>query len=71
MDATKLIPVIDISGNTAEDVVAKQLVDAATKHGFLYIKNEGKDIPVEAIENMFEIVSLTTSTFWQPGSWHN
>lgn len=62
MNATELIPVIDISGNTTEDVVAKQLVDAATKHGFLYIKNEGKDIPVEAIENMFEVVSLATPT---------
>ena len=52
-----LIPVIDISGTTSEQKVAEQLVNASARHGFLYIKNEGKDIPVDSINNMFEIVS--------------
>jgi isopenicillin N synthase-like dioxygenase len=51
-----LIPVIDISGDAPEAQVADQLVNAATRHGFVYIKNEGKDIPVEAINDMFELV---------------
>jgi isopenicillin N synthase-like dioxygenase len=52
-----LIPVIDISGPTPETEVARQLVDAATTYGFVYIKNQGKDIPVEAIDNLFDLVS--------------
>lgn len=52
-----LIPVIDISGSTPEADVADQLVNAATRYGFVYIKNEGKDIPIEAIDNLFNIVS--------------
>ena len=50
------IPVIDISGSTPEVDVAQQLVDAAATFGFVYIKNQGKDIPVEAIENTFGLV---------------
>jgi isopenicillin N synthase-like dioxygenase len=53
---TGQIPVIDISGSAPRDEVAKQLVDAAATHGFVYIKNQGKDIPVEAIDKVFEIV---------------
>ena len=53
---TGQIPVIDISGPTPEAEVAKQLVDAATSYGFVYIKNQGKDIPVEAIEKTFSLV---------------
>lgn len=56
-ESTGLIPVIDISGSTPEDEVADQLVEAATKYGFVYIKNEGKDIPVKAIDNLFDLVS--------------
>lgn len=53
---TGQIPVIDISGSTPEAEIAEQLVDAAATYGFVYIKNQGKDIPVEAIDNTFEIV---------------
>lgn len=50
------IPVIDISGSAPEEQVAKELVEAATTYGFVYIKNEGKDIPVKAISNAFALV---------------
>ncbi|KAI6715800.1 hypothetical protein JHW43_001622 [Diplocarpon mali] len=49
------IPIIDISGPLSELEVARQLVDAAALHGFAYVRNEGKDIPVEAIESMFQL----------------
>jgi len=54
-----LLPVIDISGRLPESEVADQLVDAATKYGFVYIKNEGKDIPIEAIDNLFALVTCS------------
>lgn len=54
---TGQIPVIDISGSTTPEAeVAKQLVDAAATYGFVYIRNQGKDIPVEAIDNTFSLV---------------
>ncbi|KAM3088258.1 hypothetical protein ACMFMG_002313 [Clarireedia jacksonii] len=49
------IPVIDISGSLPEAEVAKQLVDAAATYGFVYIRNLGKDIPVEAIDRTFDL----------------
>ncbi|KAK4104012.1 Clavaminate synthase-like protein [Parathielavia hyrcaniae] len=49
------IPIIDISGDGDETQVAKDLVEAAIEHGFVYIKNPGKDIPVEAIDEAFEM----------------
>ncbi|KAB8296695.1 hypothetical protein EYC80_002115 [Monilinia laxa] len=49
------IPVIDISGSIPEDEVAKQLVDAAATFGFVYIRNLGKDIPVNAVDRTFEL----------------
>ncbi len=52
---TGLIPVIDISGSLPQDEVAKQLVDAAATYGFVYIKSLGKDIPVEAIDSIFDL----------------
>lgn len=55
-NSTGQIPVIDISGTTPKAEVAKQLVDAATTYGFVYIKNQGKDIPVEAMDNTFSLV---------------
>ncbi|KAF4626127.1 hypothetical protein G7Y89_g12038 [Cudoniella acicularis] len=55
METSGQIPVIDISGPDSEAETAKQLIDAAATHGFVYIKNQGKDIPVEAIENMFNL----------------
>ncbi|CZR65177.1 related to gibberellin 20-oxidase [Phialocephala subalpina] len=48
-----LIPVIDLSG--PEHDVAKELVDAAATYGFIYIKNLGKDIPIEAIDSIFDL----------------
>jgi hypothetical protein len=53
---TGQIPVIDISGPLPEPEIAAQLVDAAATYGFVYVKNEGKDIPVEAIESLFDLV---------------
>jgi isopenicillin N synthase-like dioxygenase len=50
------IPVIDISGSLPEADVAKQLVDAAATYGFVYVKSEGRDIPVEAIDSIFQLV---------------
>ncbi|EDN95653.1 hypothetical protein SS1G_11532 [Sclerotinia sclerotiorum 1980 UF-70] len=49
------IPIIDISGSVPEAEVAKQLVDAAATFGFVYIRNLGKDIPVDAIDRTFEL----------------
>ncbi|GAB1314228.1 2OG-Fe(II)oxygenase superfamily protein [Madurella fahalii] len=49
------IPIIDISGDGDQTQVAKELVEAAIEHGFIYLKNTGKDIPVEAIEGAFEM----------------
>lgn len=52
------IPVIDISGGGGEAEqlqVAKELVEAAIEHGFVFIRNTGNDIPVEAVEGAFDI----------------
>ncbi|CAG9954215.1 unnamed protein product [Clonostachys rosea f. rosea IK726] len=61
MTVTANLPIIDISGDEAE--VARQLVDAAEEHGFIYIKNTGKDIPAAAIS---EIFGLSTKIFDSP-----
>ena len=53
---TGQIPVIDISGTLPESEIAAQLVDAAATYGFVYVKNEGKDIPIEAIDSLFDLV---------------
>jgi len=53
---TGQIPVIDISGSQPESEVAKELVDAAATYGFVYVKNEGKDISVKDIDRTFELV---------------
>ncbi|KAF2851522.1 Clavaminate synthase-like protein [Plenodomus tracheiphilus IPT5] len=45
------IPVIDIAAPSQE--VAQQLLDAASAHGFLYIKNDGLTIATEDIDDMF------------------
>lgn len=52
------IPVIDISDDANQLQAAKDLVEAAVEHGFIYIKNTGKDMPVEAVEKAFNIVLL-------------
>lgn len=57
MTSVANIPVIDISDDTQDQAqVAKELVEAAIEHGFIYIKNTGKDIPVEDVDKAFELV---------------
>jgi isopenicillin N synthase-like dioxygenase len=51
------IPVIDISNPS--DHVAHQVLDAASTHGFLYIKNDGVIIPPQDIDDMFKLVRRT------------
>ncbi|OIW29930.1 2OG-Fe(II) oxygenase superfamily protein [Coniochaeta ligniaria NRRL 30616] len=58
MVAAAKIPVIDISDDANQLQVAKDLVEAAVEHGFIYIKNTGKDIPVDSIENAFNIAKV-------------
>jgi len=50
------IPVVDISGPESQESIADQLVNAATVHGFVYIKNLGKEIRIEDIDRAFELV---------------
>ncbi|KAH6626270.1 hypothetical protein B0J18DRAFT_136387 [Chaetomium sp. MPI-SDFR-AT-0129] len=52
--AAAKIPVIDLSGEDQAEV-AKELVEAAIEHGFVYLKNTGQDIPVAAIDEAFEM----------------
>lgn len=52
------IPVIDISGDLPESQVAQEIVDAAIKYGFVYVKNLGKDIPVDLIDRTFDLVRI-------------
>ena len=49
------IPVIDLSGPS--DTVAKELVDAAAEHGFIYIRNHGREIPAATVDQAFSLVS--------------
>ena len=52
------IPVIDVSDPSSSNVdIGKALVDAAETHGFVFIKNEGRDIDLGRIERQFELVS--------------
>lgn len=48
------IPVIDISKPSEE--IAQRVLDAASTHGFLYIKNDGVTIPPQDIDDMFKLV---------------
>lgn len=50
------VPIIDLEG--PEDDVARQLVDAAEEHGFIYIKNTGRNITASEIDEVFELVRL-------------
>lgn len=59
MAANAQIPIIDISANGADQAgVARRLVDAAAEHGFIYIRNTGKDISTDLIQRTFELVSI-------------
>lgn len=55
MGVVAKIPIIDISGGGEQLEVARELVDAAVEHGFIYIKNTGEDFPVEVIQNAFNM----------------
>ncbi len=51
------IPLIDI--NSADKAaIGRQLVDAAEEHGFIYIRNLGKDITPEQVDQAFGLVCL-------------
>jgi isopenicillin N synthase-like dioxygenase len=53
------IPVIDISDPSQDEAqVAKDLVEAAIEHGFIYIRNTGKDIPIDAVQGTFDLVNM-------------
>jgi hypothetical protein len=52
---TSEIPVIDMSNPSPE--VAKQVLEAASTHGFLFIKNDGVTIPPKDIHDMFQLVN--------------
>jgi hypothetical protein len=59
MPGAAAIPIIDISADGADELeVAKALVDAAAEHGFVYIKNSGKDISAKQIEHAFSVVRI-------------
>ncbi len=51
--ASASIPVIDISAPSPQ--VARQVLDAATKHGFLFIQNHDLISPQD-IRDMFDLV---------------
>ncbi|KAF2280660.1 Clavaminate synthase-like protein [Westerdykella ornata] len=53
MSSTARIPVIDILGDS--DDVARQVLAAASTHGFLFIKNDGVTIPPQDIAAMFDL----------------
>lgn len=55
---TANIPVIDISAPDADQKeIAQQLVDAAEEHGFIYIRNLGRDIQAKDVDGAFDLVS--------------
>ncbi|KAK7430381.1 hypothetical protein QQZ08_003129 [Neonectria magnoliae] len=61
MAATARIPIIDISApDVAQEEIARQLVDAAEEHGFIYIRNLGRDISAADIDGAF---ALSRKTF--------
>ncbi|KAI0422067.1 hypothetical protein F5X98DRAFT_326696 [Xylaria grammica] len=50
------IPIIDISDDQGDHArIAKELVDAAAEHGFVYIRNTGRDISPAQIQQAFNI----------------
>jgi non-heme dioxygenase-like protein len=52
------IPIIDISDAGGHEAhVARQLVDAAVEHGFIYIKNTGQYIGLSDVDGAFDLVT--------------
>lgn len=50
------IPVIDIHNPClSEDQIARELVDAAVEHGFVYIRNKGTEIPPSDVHAAFDL----------------
>ncbi|EEY18026.1 conserved hypothetical protein [Verticillium alfalfae VaMs.102] len=49
------IPIIDVSKAVDEADVARQVVDAAAEHGFIYIKNTGDFIGLSDIDGAFDL----------------
>ncbi|OAA64627.1 2og-Fe oxygenase family protein [Niveomyces insectorum RCEF 264] len=53
------IPVIDLTaaddGGPARTAVARALVEAAVEHGFVYIRNTGREIPIKAVDEAFAV----------------
>jgi hypothetical protein len=58
------IPVIDISQPSPE--VAQQVLDAASTHGFLFIKNDGITFSPKDINDMFNLVHLPNHDYPKP-----
>jgi hypothetical protein len=57
-ERTANIPLIDISAPDADQKeIAQQLVDAAEEHGFIYIRNLGREIPAKDVDGAFDLVS--------------
>ncbi len=51
------IPIIDVSGEQGDPAsIARELVDAAAEHGFVYIRNTGQDLSPAQVEQAFDIV---------------
>lgn len=65
MSSAAKIPVIDVEAAGGEELarVARELVEAAVEHGFVYIRNRGADIPVDAVENAFDLVQSQPAIF--------
>lgn len=47
------IPIIDLSGDEVE--VARQLVNAAEEHGFIYIRSLGQNISADSVDEAFKL----------------
>lgn len=58
-DESVRLPVINISETTPE--VGRQMIDAATHYGFLYIDTRGTDFTPEIVERQFESVGFLSS----------
>lgn len=51
------IPIIDIAAEGVDrTAIARQLVDAAVEHGFIYIRNTGKYITLSDQDSAFDLV---------------
>lgn len=55
--ASANIPIIDVSNpDVDQKEIARQLVDAAEEHGFIYIRNLGRDISASEVDGAFSLV---------------